>query len=344
VIVLAGDIGGTQSRLAFFEDDRVLLERVYASPRYESLEALAQEFLAEVATLPMAPAPRVTPTGGVPIPLIERACFGIAGPVEDDASRATNLPWVVDARRLEQRLGIRRVRLVNDFHAAALGVTLLGPEHLASLGGGPPVPHGPIVVLGAGTGLGEAFLLWSPTADRYLVAASEGGHADFAPRTHLEAGLLADLNAKYGRASWERVLSGPGLADMFTYLAAEPACRILVRPDTLAALAAGDPAAVVTQRGLDGTDPVCRIAITLFSSLLGSLAGSLALTFLATGGVFVAGGIAPRLVGFLQQHAFRDAFEAKGRLSPIIRRVPVFVVTHPTLGLLCAAREASRLA
>lgn len=340
--VLAGDIGGTNSRLAIFEvaapagapspTMTMLFERIYPSASYPSLDVIGDAFLAAART-ELGDRAQVA-----------SACFGVAGPVENNICRATNLPWVVDGRGLSARLGIARVLLVNDFYAAALGVTALRPDDLASLGGGPPVDRGPIAVLGAGTGLGQAFLLWSPVENRYQVVPSEGGHVDLAARSPLELGLVQYLTGKYGRVSCERVLSGKGLVDVFTFLSQEPACRRLIRPETAAALAGQgsghDPAAEISQRGLAGSDPICEIALGIFASVLGAVAGNLALTVLATGGVYVAGGIAPRILTFLQQGGFREAFERKGRLHTVVERIPAYVVTQPQPGLLGAAAVA----
>jgi glucokinase len=343
MILLAGDIGGTNARLALFSAERTgdgklsltpVYERTYPSTAQPTLDAIVEGFLAEARA-----------TNGDLARGITRACLGIAGPVENNICRATNLPWVVDGRAMAARLDIERVQLVNDFHAAAMGVTAVGPSHLAGLGGASPVARGPIAVLGAGTGLGEAFLIRSAHDDSYQVVASEGGHADLAARTPLEMALLQFLTAKYGRASYERVLSGQGLVDVFTFLSGEPACASLVRDDTRAALAAHgpghDPAAVITRRGLDGADPVCEMALAIFSSVLGALAGNLGLYLLATGGVYIAGGIAPRILPFLQRGGFREAFEGKGRLTQLVRKLPAFVVTHPQPGLLGAAKIAA---
>jgi glucokinase len=344
MIILAGDIGGTNARLALYEATpqiaaEPLLERTYPSAAHGSLEDIADAFLAD-ATAALH--------GGVGRGKgVSAACLAIAGPVENNICKATNLPWIIDGRSLATRLGVDRLRLVNDFHAAALGVTAVGPEWLAPLGGMPPMQRGPIAVLGAGTGLGEAFLLWSSSGNAYQVVASEGGHTDFAPRTPLELGLLQFLANKYGRVSSERVLSGRGLVDVFSFLSQEPACRALIRPETLAELAKPDstldPAAVVSQRGLSGADPVCEMSLALFCSVLGAVAGNLALTILATGGVFVAGGIAPRVLPYLEKGMFREAFERKGRLHTLLARVPAFVVTHPHVGLVGAAAAAAAL-
>lgn len=339
MIVLAGDIGGTNSRLALFEvtdgahgSQSQLFENTYPSASQSSLDAIAERFLDEArAGRPeLALPPR-------------RACIGIAGPVEGNVCRATNLPWVVDGRVLSQRLGIERVRLVNDFYAAALGSLSVPAENLASLGGGPRDLRGPVAVLGAGTGLGQAFLLWSPAESQYQVVPSEGGHADFAPRTALEGELLRYLTAKYGRVSYERVLSGQGLVDLYAFLNDEAALRSMGSTDTAAAMATADPAAVISRRALDGSDPVCGAALSVFCGVMGALAGNLALGLLTTGGVFVAGGIAPRILPFLQRGLFRQAFERKGRLQQIVSRIPTFVVTHAQPGLLGAASIAATL-
>lgn len=337
MIVLAGDIGGTNTRLAIYDVPPAgvrglepLFEHTYPSAAHGSLDVIADRFLEEAAAK-------------IGTCQVESACFGIAGPIEHNICRATNIPWVVDGNALAQRLGIARVVLVNDFYAAALGVTAVGPEHLVALGGDPPVAHGPMAVLGAGTGLGQAFLLWSAPENRYRVVSSEGGHVDLAARTPLEHGLVQFLTGKYGRVSCERVLSGRGLVDAFTFLSEEPACQGLIRAETAAALAAPgqDRAAVISQHALAGTDPVCEMALSMFCSVLGATAGNLGLMVLATGGVFVAGGIAPRILPFLKRGGFREAFDSKGRLHTMVERFPAYVVTHPQPGLLGAATVAA---
>ena len=333
-IVLAGDIGGTNTRLALFEVGLTdpLFTQKYPSAAHTGPDVIIEKFLAAAR----AGSPRLERPP-------ERACLGIAGPVEGNVCRATNLPWVVDGRALSQKLGIARVRLVNDFYAAALGSVTVPADKLAALGGGPRDPHGPVAVMGAGTGLGQAFLLWSHADNNYQVVPSEGGHVDFAPRTGLESELLRFLTAKYGRVSYERVLSGHGLVDLYAFLSEEPAFRALQKPETVAALATHDPAAVISQRALDGSDTICGAALAIFCSVMGALAGNLALTVLATGGVFVAGGIAPRVLPFLQKGLFRDGFERKGRLQALVARIPAFVVTHSEPGLLGAATVAATL-
>lgn len=328
MIVIAGDIGGTNSRLAIYDGRRPTFERTYPSAEHTSLEAVVSRFLADAA--PALGGPRPT-----------HACIGVAGPVKDGISRVTNLPWLIDARKVEKETGLTRVTLLNDFEAAAHGVPALDVDEVVQIGGGPRDLRGPIVVLGAGTGLGQAFLFWSEAHGRYQVVPSEGGHADFAARNALEVGLLEFLTDKYGRVSYERILSGPGLHDLFAFLAADPALAPLVRPETREAMKKEEPQVVVVRQANEGQDPVCAAAVNLFSSVLGAHCGSLALTFLATGGVFIAGGVSPRVRAFLENGTFRGAFEAKGRFRPLVASVPAYLVVNKELGLLGAALHAA---
>jgi glucokinase len=331
VIVLAGDIGGKTSRLALLKENAIFFEKAYPSADNASLDAVVEKFLHDVRK---ALGPDSHP---------RRACFGVPGPVENGTCRVTNLPWFVDARKIEAKAKIEKVALVNDFQAAALGVTVIGQDSLVPVGGGDRNPTGPIVVMGAGTGLGEGFLFWSPADNRYQVIASEGGHVDFTPRSALETGLMTYMAGRYGRVSYERVLSSQGLADIFGFLTSEPSLRPLVADDTKCLMVINEPAAVIAEQGMNGKDPICVMAINLFCSILGGLAGNLGLTFLATGGVFIAGGMAPRIIPVMSNGIFRQAFEAKGRFQPLIAKIPCFVVTHPSVGLLGAASVASRL-
>jgi glucokinase len=328
MIVLAGDIGGTNSRLALYDGLKLLFEKTYPSSQQASLEAATVHFLGEAeAALGTAVAP-------------QRACLAVAGPIEGHMARITNLPWIVDAHSVQDQLRIPAVRLANDFEAAAVGVPLLSADQLVPLGGGPRNPTGPMVVTGPGTGLGQAFLHWSAADSRYLVAPSEAGHADFAPRTPLEWGLCDHLAELYGRVSYERVISGPAFKDLIAYLLADPALGSLATEETRQALLREEAAVVVVRQAVAARDPLCAIAVNLFSAALGAYAGNLALTVLATGGVFIAGGIAPRIVRLLESGPFRAAFEDKGRLKPFVTKVPVFVVTSRELGLLGAAALA----
>lgn len=332
MITLAGDIGGTNCRLAIYKDGAQIFERSYPSAEFTSLDAAAEKFMAEARKA-------IGPDNA----RAQRACLGVAGPVDNGTSRATNLPWFIEAKKLENRLNIPKVLLVNDFQAAALGVTLLQDDQVIKMGGGERNPKGPIVVAGAGTGLGEAFLVWSPGEDRYQVIPSEGGHVDFTPRTSLEAGLFHYLSGRYGRVSFERVLSGAGIADVFEFLTNEPACRPLVTEETRQAIIVEPPAAVITRMGVEGKDPVCLMTLNIFMSVLGGLLGNLALTMLASGGVYIAGGIAPRLSTLFPKGPFRESFEAKGRMQQIVARIPTYLVMHKDLGLLGAHVHAERI-
>ena len=323
--VLAGDVGGTNARLAIVElgdgPAHLVDERDYASGEADGLAPIITRFADEVGELP------------------ERGCIAIAGPVVAGRVQATNLPWTVDRAEVARKLGIEWLGLINDFFAVGVGLEYLEPADVVTLQRGEPEDHGPVAYLGAGTGLGVGFRLWA--GERYRVYASEGGHVDFAPRNRLQDGLLVFLRDKYGRASNERILSGAGLADLYAYLStvassAEP------QPTVEAEMRALDPAAVVTAHALAGDDALCGLALDLFVSVLGSVTGNLALIAVATGGVFIAGGIAPRIVERLRSRAFLDALHDQGRLSPLVAKAPVHVVMNTKVGLLGAAGYAAR--
>ncbi len=323
--VLAGDVGGTNARLAIVElgdgPAHLVREREYASGEADGLASIITRFADEVGELP------------------SRGCIAIAGPVVGDEVRATNLPWVVNRAEVARSVGIDRLGLINDFFAVGVGLEHLESADLLTLQRGEPEERGPVAYLGAGTGLGVGFRLWS--GERYRVYASEGGHVDFAPRNRLQDGLLSFLRGKYGRASNERILSGAGLADLYAYLttataAAEP------QPAVEREMQEQDPAAVVTTHALAGDDALCGLALDLFVSVLGAVTGNLALIAVATGGVFIAGGIAPRIVERLQSRAFLDALHDQGRLSPMVAKAPVHVVMNTKVGLLGAAGYAAR--
>ncbi len=322
--VLAGDVGGTNARLAIVEvgdgGARIVREQDYPSAEYDGLAAIARKFLAAGDEAP------------------ERACIAIAGPVVDGTAQATNLPWTIEAARVGAALGIPRLGLVNDFFAVGMGLDLLGPDGRVTLQRGEPHAYGAVAYLGAGTGLGVGFRLWD--GERYRVYASEGGHVDFAPRNALQDGLLRFLRAKYGRASNERVLSGRGLGDLYAYL--REARAAAPRAEVEREMAEQDPAAVVTGHALAGDDALCAQALDLFVAVLGGVAGNLALIAVATGGVYIAGGIAPRIVEQLRSATFVDALRAQGRLSPLVAKAPVHVVTNTRVGLLGAAACAQR--
>ena len=324
-MILAGDAGGTKTMLALFEPGGrapvLVREATVPSREFDSLEAIVERFLA------------AGPRGD-----ITAACVGIAGPVVDGRAVTPNLPWVVDERRLAAAIPAPRVRLLNDLEATAHGIWALGEDELVSPQPG-ALRSGNLAVIAAGTGLGEAIVVID--GGRHTVIASEGGHADFGPRGEPEEDLLRYLRKEFGRVSYERVLSGPGLVNVYRFLrdtgvAGESA-------HTAELMAAGDPAAVITELGMDGADRLCAMALAIFVSVYGAEAGNLALKALAVGGVVVAGGIAPRILPALKGGSFLAAFRDKGRLSSLMETIPVLVALNPKTALLGAARVAACL-
>jgi glucokinase len=325
-VLLAGDIGATKTALALFDEGGPDLaparSATLPSRAWGGLEAAVRAFLA----------------AGPPV-RVSAACFGVPGPVVDGRAEPVNLPWRVDEESLAAAIPAPRVRLLNDLVATAHGVLALGPEALLTLQPGRP-RAGHRAVIAAGTGLGEAIVVRD--GERWLVVASEGGHADFAPRTELELELLRAFAKQFGHVSWERVLSGPGLVETYRFLRARSARP---EPDWLRdRLAGDDPAAVIAGAGLEASDPVCVQALDLFVSVYGAEAGNLALKALALGGVYVAGGIAPKIRARLVRGDFLAAFTDKGRLSDLMASIPVHVVLEPAAALLGAARCARALA
>lgn len=322
--VLAGDIGGTKTILAFAEvlgnRVRLLEERRFPSRDYPSFFALAREFV----SAPLAE----------PLP----ACFGVAGPVAAGRARVTKLPWVLEDRAIQTELGLPRVGLINDFAAITRGIEALGREDLEPLNPGEPDPAGPIAVLGAGTGLGEGFLIRN--GGRKLVIPSEGGHVDFAPRNELEIEFLRYMLKKYRRVSYDRVVSGPGLADIYRFF--RDTGRESESDELAQAIAAeGDPAPLLTRFAAERGDPLAVAAVELFVAIYGAEAGNLALKVIATGGVYLAGGITPHVIDRLKGEGFRHAYSEKGRLSPVVMAIPVFAIINPKVGLLGAALAAA---
>ncbi len=317
-MLLAGDIGGTKTVLALYpsvpEPRAPVSKAAFSSRDYPDLEALVREFIADVR--------------------VERACFGVAGPVVGGHAAITNLPWTMDAARLQESLGFS-VHLINDLVAIASGVMLLEPKDLSSLNDVEGEPGGSIGVIAPGTGLGEAFLTWD--GERYRPYPSEGGHADFAPRTPLQAGFLAYLQRLFGHASYERVCSGIGIPAIYAYLKESGHAP---EPDWLAERLAGaaDPTPVIASAALDDPpSPLCAATMEMFVSVLGAEAGNLALKILATGGIYVGGGIPPRILPLLHRGGFMRAFLDKGRFSNLMARIPVRVILTPEVALRGAA-------
>lgn len=322
-MILAGDVGGTNARLALVEEGAAGLQtaEVYPSKDYEGLEDILADFLtAHPAEL-------------------SAATIGVAGPVQDGRTQAVNLAWPVDAGTLAERVGLERthVSVINDLEANAWGLEVLGAEDLLQLNDGHAEEGGTVALISAGTGLGEAFVTYGPQGP--AAQASEGGHVDFAPRDGLQEELLRWLKARGDHVSYERVCSGMGLAAIYTFLrerSGEP------EPDSLAAerRERGDGPAI-TDAGLSRRDAVASEALDVMISIYGAQAGNLALTVLATGGVFLGGGIAPRIADRLQEGGFVEAFADKGRMSGLVGRMPVWVILNDRTALLGAARHAA---
>jgi glucokinase len=323
--VLAGDVGGTSARLAIVGVEagaaEILYQARFQSKDFPGLGPIVRGFLAEARSE------------------ADRACFGVACPVVNGDCHTPNLPWSINARALAGEIGIPRTTIINDLQALGQGIQWLRPGELVRLQPGESEADGVVAVIAAGTGLGQAFLVRD--GDRYRVHASEGGHVSYAPGSALECGLLAFLRDAFGHVSWERVLSGPGLASIYRYLAAmgHASEQAHVRGE----MEREDPAAVISRHALAGTDPLCVKALDVFASAYGAQAGNLALTVMATGGVYLGGGIARRIVSKLSDGTFVTAFREKGRLGELLARIPIHVIVNPHVGLLGAAAVAARL-
>jgi glucokinase len=296
---------------------------VFESRKYRSLESVVEEFLVADGR-----APRVS-----------SAAFGVAGPVVGQKSVATNLPWVIDARVLARKLRIKRVTLLNDLVALSLGALTVPKSKLHVLGaaGAPKRKGANVAVIAAGTGLGEAMLVWD--GERFVPNGTEGGHADLAPNSEVEAALLAFLRGRFGHVSWERVLSGNGLGNVYDFFAT--AGGVTETADNARSVeGAPDRNARIAELAEGRQSEAAARAVELFARLYGAEAGNLALKTLAVGGVYVCGNIAARMAGRLEPNGFIEAFAAKGRFEPLMRRIPVAVVTDSDVGLAGAARVA----
>ena len=321
-MILAGDIGGTNARLAYFQPQnghlRLISERVFPSREYSELGEIVSRFLEDSATRP------------------EVACFGIAGPVHNGRVETSNLPWIVEQSRLAKQIQLPATLLINDLEASAWGIGALAPQDLIPLNRVAPAV-GNQAVIAPGTGLGQAGLFWN--GSRHEVFACEGGHVDFAPCGDLQIELLRFLASRYEHVSYERVLSGPGLVNVYEFLrgkgcADEPA-------GFAAQLGKGDAAAAISHAALNGTNRLAEQALDLWILVYGAEAGNLALKTMATGGIFLGGGISPKILPKLAGPLFMRAFLEKGRLRPLLENIPVHVITNDNAGLLGAARCAA---
>ena len=302
--LLIGDIGGTHARLALAEagSSEPLAERTYFCADFPGLEPLLADYLES------------TGVG------VDAGCLGVAGPVGDDGrcAKLTNLPWTIDAEALEERFGLDRLRLANDFAAAAMGITVAPAESLVRLQAGRPLPRAPKLVVGAGTGLGMAVLVH--VAERWHVVPGEGGHVGFAPQDEAQARLWQVLRNEYGRVTAERIVSGPGLSDIHRIISGQR-----LTPAAIAAAA------------IDDSDAAAARSVDMFLSAYGGFAGDMALAVMARGGVYLAGGIAAKLLPLLPSSRFLESFRSKAEHAALAAEMPVAVATDPLLGLRGAA-------
>lgn len=317
--VLAGDIGGTKTSLAIFEVDGTRLEVLalekYPSQQYGSLDEIVRQFIEAQGQS------------------CDWGSFGIAGPVRNGRAATTNLPWLVDAKRLSNELGFRKVWLINDLEANAWGISALEEKDFCVLSEGKPDPAGNASIISAGTGLGQAGLYWNGAQHRPF--ASEGGHSDFAPGSNLEIALLQHLQQTHHHVSWERVVSGSGLVNVYKFLCDY---RDSETPAWLAeSMQAGDQAAAISTAANDNRCPVCSETLELFVHLYGVEAGNQALKIMSTAGVYLGGGIAPKNLDLFRKEIFLKGFWSKGRMEPLMRDMPVKVILNDRTALYGAA-------
>lgn len=318
--VLSGDIGGTKTRLAIASvvGTRVEIEHEgsFPSQSYDTFDTLLGEFLT-----------------GLDVP--EFSAFGVAGPVQGRVVQTTNLPWFIDAEALQRRFGLTHCALLNDLEATACGLPALDDEDLLTLQAGSPDAAGNRAVIAAGTGLGEAGLFWNGKLHQPF--ATEGGHTSFAPSTTLEFALLRTLQQQYQHVSWERVVSGMGIVDLHAFLRQY---RSIAAPDWLQVeMAAGDAAAAISNAAL--RDEICAETMQLFVRLYGAEAGNLALKLMSRGGIYIGGGIAPKILPLLQSGEFIEALLNKGRMRPLLAAMPVKVILNDRAALYGPALRAA---
>ncbi|HXW06001.1 MAG TPA: glucokinase [Vicinamibacterales bacterium] len=340
-MLLAGDVGGTKTLLGFFmsDGDRPSAVEVgeFATLEYDGLEAMVREFLRVRA---------------VEARSIDVACFGVAGAVTNQVARLTNVPWLVDGDRLTATIGFRRSLILNDLEALAYGVTVLEPDELAVLQQGVPLATGNAAVIAAGTGLGEAML--HNVEGRFVPAASEGGHADFAPRTPREMEMALELTRIYGRVSAEHVISGPGIVNIYQFTHRGFGAGPMITPASVASAPLCDAVGAVTEvselpplisrAAMEQACAQCVETMAIFVSAYGAEAGNIALRTVGTAGVYVGGGIAPKILPLLREGLFMEAFRAKEPQAAFVATIPVAVILNPDAGLIGAAVHARQLA
>jgi len=322
-MILAGDIGGTNARIAKFTVEggrlKLAIEHIYSTHEHPNLESVLREFM----------------KGGIARPVA--ACFGIAGPVRRGRTQMPNLGWVVDQASLAREIGIDGVRVINDLEANAYGIAALDHSDFAILNAGASDASGNGAVVSAGTGLGEAGLFFDGKTWRPF--ACEGGHADFAPADELQTEMVAWLRKLFTHVSWERVLSGRGIFNIYQFLRATG--RGLEEAWLTEAFVSGDPAATIVKAALEKKSALCVTTLEMFVALYGAEAANLALKIMATGGIFIGGGIAPRILSLLKGPEFMNAFANKGRMSELLETIPVKVILNDSTALLGAARCAA---
>jgi glucokinase len=323
-MILAGDVGGTKVELALYGFEHGQLVHVreerFPSQEFGGLEEIVRQFLL------VSEAPEIT-----------AACFGVPGPVRGGRLRLTNLPWILDSRELSTSLGIQHLFLINDLEANGYGIPELKPEQILTLNEGDPAAVGNRALVSAGTGLGEGVLVWN--GKTHMPLASEGGHCDFAARNELEVELLDYLMKRLGgRVSWERVISGQGITNIYRFLRD---VKGMQEPAWLQArMAEEDPNAVIGEVGEQGRSELCAKALEMFASAYGAEAGNMVLKVLATGGMYLGGGIAPRIVKTMKGGAFMRAFTDKGRLTELLVQTPVHIILESRCALMGAAAYA----
>lgn len=319
--ILAGDIGGTKTHLALFENGekrKWVADYKYKSAKYENLGEIVSQFIEMQGNPP-----------------IGTACFGIAGPIQDRKCKTTNLPWVIDADEIERQTKTDRVFLLNDLEANAYGIDCLSEEEFFTLN--PGVPHkGNRALIAAGTGLGEAGIYWDGAAHHPF--GSEGGHCSFAPENDLEIKLLRYLKKRYDHVSYERILSGPGFTHLYQFLIEEGYEKESEKVKK--AFENEDPPRVITEMGIKNADPACQRALEMFVAIYGSETANLALQMLAVGGVYIGGGIAPKILNELGEGGFMKRFIQKGRFTSLLLGIPVKVILNENTALLGAGAYA----